>query len=111
MLKKPKKRDLFRCKDDSTYTGGNIENHGIQSICREQVAFTKALSEGKRDFVSMAIVGAPKGTEPSKMCLPCGYCRQFISEFVDNDFKFIVEDKDRIVTYNIDELLPKRFQL
>ena len=37
---------LLRCKDGSTYTGCNIENHGIQGICGERTAFAKALSEG-----------------------------------------------------------------
>ncbi len=100
---------LLRCKDGSTYTGCNIENHGIQSICAERVAFLKALSDGKREFESIAIVGSIKGEEPTKKCMPCGYCRQFISEFVDKDFKFIVEENNEVVTYTLDELLPNRF--
>ena len=101
----------LRCKDGSTYLGCNIENHGLQSICAERTAFAKAISEGKRDFESIAIVGSPKGTEPIEKCLPCGYCRQFISEFVDNEFKFIVEDNGEIITYTINDLLPNRFGL
>ena len=100
---------LLRCKDGSTYTGCNIENHGIQGICGERTAFAKALSEGKREFVSIAIVGDKKGEEPLYKVMPCGYCRQFISEFVDKDFKFIFEDDGEIVTYTIDDLLPNRF--
>ena len=30
------------------YSGCNIENDGIQSICAERVAFTKAISEGEK---------------------------------------------------------------
>ena len=101
---------LLRCKDGSTYTGCNIENHGIQSICAERCAFIKALSEGKKEFESIAIVGAPKGEEPIVKCQPCGYCRQFISEFVDKDFKIILLDNNNIITYTIDELLPDNFR-
>ena len=91
----------LRCKDGTTYLGCNIENHGT--------AFLKAISEGKREFKSIAVVGAPIGEEPTEKCLPCGYCRQFISEFVDDDFTFILEDKGEIITYSLDDLLPNRF--
>ena len=91
--------------------GCNIENHGIQGFCAERTAFAKALSEGERDFVSIAVVGAPAGTEPSEECLPCGYCRQFMSEFVNNDFKICVVDKDNnIEVLTINELLPHSFK-
>ena len=100
----------LRCKDGTTYLGCNIENHGIQSICAERTAFVKALSDGKRDFQSIAVVGAPKGEEPRVICLPCGYCRQFISEFINDDFKFIFEDDGEIIIYTIDDLLPNRFE-
>lgn len=100
----------LRCKDGSIYTGCNVENDGIQSICAERCAFVKAISDGKREFESIAIVGAPKGTDPVDKCVPCGYCRQFISEFVDNDFKIILEDKGNIITYTIKDLLPDSFR-
>ncbi len=99
----------LRCKDGTTYLGCNIENHGIQGICAERTAFAKALSDGKREFESIAIVGAPIGKEPTVKCMPCGYCRQFISEFVDSQFKFILEDNGNVLTYTIDDLLPHRF--
>ena len=99
----------LRCKDGTIYLGCNIENHRIQGLCAERTAFAKALSDGKREFQSIAIVGAPMGEEPIVKCMPCGYCRQFISEFVDNQFKFILEDNGEIITYTIDDLLPHRF--
>ena len=99
----------LRCKDGTTYLGCNVENHGIQGICAERTAFVKAISEGKREFESIAIVGAPVGEEPTVKCMPCGYCRQFISEFVDKDFKIIVEDNGKIITYTINDLLPHSF--
>ena len=102
---------LLRCKDGTTFTGCNIENDGIESICAERVAFTKAISEGKKEFESIAIVGSKKGEDPIEKCLPCGYCRQFISEFVDKEFKFILEHNNEIITYTIDDLLPNAFNL
>ena len=52
----------------------------------------KVISEGKREFEAIAIVGAPIGEEPTVKCMPCEYCRQFISEFVGSEFKFVFED-------------------
>lgn len=99
----------LRTKSGKVYTGCNVENHGIQGICAERTAFVKAISEGEREFESIAIVGAPAGEEPTVKCMPCGYCRQFISEFVDKDFKIIVEDNGEIITYTINDLLPHSF--
>ena len=50
----------LRCKNGKVYTGCNVENHGIQSICGERTAFVKAISEGERDFESIAVVGGTK---------------------------------------------------
>lgn len=99
----------LRTKSGKVYTGCNIENHGIQSICAERTAFVKALSEGEREFESICIVGAKKHEEPTEKCMPCGYCRQFISEYVDKDFKIIVEDNGEIIETTIEELLPHGF--
>ena len=94
-------------KNGKTYTGCNVENDGIQSICAERVAFTKAISEGEKEFESIYIVGGPKGQEPTSECVPCGYCRQFISEFVDESFKIYTINN----TYTIKDLLPNSFRL
>lgn len=101
----------LRTKSGKVYLGCNIENHGIQGICAERTAFAKALSEGEREFESITVVGSPKGKEPTEKCMPCGYCRQFISEFVNDDFKICVVDKDNnIEELTISELLPHSFK-
>lgn len=100
----------LKCKDGSIYTGCNVENDGIQSICAERVAFTKAISEGKREFDYIIIVGAPRGQEPSQKCVPCGYCRQFISEFVDEKFKVVTINNGEVIEYKITDLLPNSFK-
>ena len=97
-------------KNGKVYMGCNIENHGIQGICGERTAFAKALSEGEREFESITVVGAPKGLEPHKECMPCGYCRQFMSEFVDSNFKIITIDENKIKEYTINEILPYSFK-
>ncbi len=101
----------LRTKSGKVYTGCNIENNGIQSICAERVAFTKAISEGEKDFESITVVGGEKGKEIKEECLPCGYCRQFMSEFTDNNFKIYSYDGKEIKQYTMENLLPYSFKL
>lgn len=100
----------LRTKNGKVYKGCNIENNGIQAICGERTAFAKALSEGEREFESITVVGGLNGTEPTEECLPCGYCRQFMSEFVDDDFKIYTVNGDKVKEYTMKELLPYSFK-
>ena len=102
----------LRTKNGKVYKGCNIENHGIQGICAERTAFVKALSEGEREFERITVVGSPKGEEPTEKCMPCGYCRQFMSEFVNDNFKICVVDKNnKVEEFTIKELLPHSYKL
>jgi cytidine deaminase len=101
---------VLKCKNGKKYTGCNVENGGIQSICAERVAFCKAISEGEYEFESIVIIGGKKDKEPEK-CLPCGYCRQFMSEFVGNDFKIYTIYDNKVEEYIMEDLLPNSFEL
>ena len=96
-------------KSGKIFSGCNIENDGLMSICAERVAFTKAISEGEKEFECILVLG---GKEELQYTSPCGYCRQFISEFVDENFKFyLLRDNDEAEVYNINDLLPHSFKL
>lgn len=99
--------------DNKVFTGCNIENAGIQSICAERVAFSKALSEGYKEFKEMLVIGKNKNEKCLIETLPCGYCRQFIYEFCDKSFKIITynEEKKEYKEYTLEELLPHNFNL
>lgn len=99
------------CKNGKKYTGCNVENAGIQSICAERVAFAKAISEGEKEFASILTVGGKAGEKPEGEYLPCGYCRQFINEFVDKDFKIYSVNKDTVREYTMDEIFPFNFEI
>ena len=99
----------LRTKSGKTYMGCNIENHGIQGICAERVAFSKAISEGEREFSHIVVMGGKKGEKPEK-CMPCGYCRQFMSEFVDDNFKIYTVNDGEVREYTIKEILPYSFK-
>lgn len=97
-------------KDGSVYTGCNIENAAFGAgICAERTALFKAVSEGHKDFVAIAIVGGRNGVIED-FCYPCGICRQALSEFVDISFKFyFTNDKGDIISMGLDDLLPHAF--
>ena len=100
-------------KDNKLFTGCNIDNMGIQSICAERCAFAKAISEGynkKDDFKCIFVAGRPDSQEALVKTLPCGYCRQFMSEFVNSNFKIYYYDNG-IHSLTIKELLPYSFKL
>lgn len=59
------------CKNGKRYTGCNIENAGIQSICAERVAFAKAISEGEKEFDYILVVGGEHDRSIENECLPC----------------------------------------
>lgn len=97
-------------KSGKIYTGCNIQNDGINSICAERVAFTKAISEGEKEFSAILVVGGPT-LETLERCLPCGYCRQFMSEFVDDEFKIYAATNEGVEEFGIKDLLPHSFNL
>ncbi len=98
-------------KGGKVYTGCNVENASYGAAnCAERTAFFKAVSEGEKSFVAIAIVGAPSGTETKDTCAPCGICRQVMREFCDGDFKIVLEDgTGGVLSYTLVELLPESF--
>ena len=81
------------------------------SICAERVAFVKAISEGYMDFEYIVVCGG-KSLDHLEDCLPCGFCRQFMSEFVDKDFKiYALADSNVVEKFCISDLLPHSFTL
>ncbi len=100
-------------KDGEVYSGFNVENDGIQSICAERVAFTKALSTMKKEFTCIVVVGKNMSDEKFKKTLPCGYCRQFMSEYAGPDFLIYTYDEveDKLYEYKLKDLLPESFGL
>lgn len=87
------------------YTGCNIENasYGL-TVCAERTAIFKAVSEGEREFIALAVVTANGGS-------PCGACRQVIYEFMDPKAKVVLADAklENIRHSTVGELLPDGF--
>ena len=94
------------CADGTVVTGVNIENAAYgPSICAERTAIFKAISEGKRDFVKIAV------TCESDHCRPCGVCRQVMFEHAP-DMEVLMGNPDGgFVRTTVRELLPDGFSL
>ena len=94
-------------KNGKIYIGCNVENSSFTpTCCAERVAVFSAVADGQREFSAIAIVG---DTAP---CMPCGVCRQVLSEFCDNSMPIIFEGKDgEPQSISLGELLPHSFKL
>ncbi len=100
------------CSDGSIITGTNIENSSYgATICAERSAFCRAVSQGKRDFTAIAIVGGKAEEEISQLCYPCGICRQFMSEFCGEELAIVLFDGQAYKEVSLGELLPQAFSL
>jgi cytidine deaminase len=85
------------------YTGCNVENAVYsETICAERTAVVKAVSEGEREFVAIAVVTANGGT-------PCGACRQVLAEFGLDTRVLIATPKRLIREETVSSLLPGAF--
>ena len=95
----------LQCADGSVFTGCNVENAALGStICAARTACVKAVSEGKRKFVRIAIYA-----DSQNWPTPCGACRQFLAEFAPDIEILCSKAGDRYVSYKLSELLPHIF--
>jgi cytidine deaminase len=86
-------------------SGCNIENatYGL-TICAERVALVKALSEGRRNFLAIAVSADAAMPTP-----PCGACRQLLWEYC-NDIPVIMANAHEVtMRTSLATLLPEPF--
>jgi cytidine deaminase len=96
-----------RTKSGKTFLGCNVENasYGL-AVCAERSAVFAAITAGEKQFECMAI--ATQGA-----AMPCGACRQVLSEF-NPDLPIYIVDADKpekIIEGSLWELLPGAFKL
>ena len=94
-------------EDDSgrVYSGCNVENatYGL-TVCAERVAIFKAVSEGARRFVRVAVVA-----DTEKLTPPCGACRQILWEFC-GDVEIVLSNLNgKTETLRLGTLFPRAF--
>ena len=96
-------------KSGKVFLGCNIEDPsgiGVTNICAERCAIVKALSEGHRDFVKIAVAG---GIDKLIFCTPCGVCRQYMNTFCPDIKVVCMADDGALVEYALNDLLPYSF--
>ena len=71
--------------------------------CAERTAIFKAVSEGKRNFVAMAVV-----SDMERLIYPCGICRQVLAEF-RVPLVVVGNQSGDYKVYSTDALLPNAF--
>ncbi|MGE6412823.1 cytidine deaminase [Planococcus kocurii] len=88
------------------YVGCNIENAGYSlTNCAERTAVFKAVSEGDKSFVALAV-----SADTSGPVSPCGACRQVLAEFCPPDMPvYLTNLKGDVQETTISELLPGAF--
>ncbi len=98
-------------KDGEVYQGCNIENAAYTPTnCAERTAFFKAVSEGRREFEAICIVGG-QGGALTDYTAPCGVCRQVMMEFCDPETFCVIlaTDEEHCREFLLKELLPMGF--
>lgn len=95
--------------DGREIPGVNVENASYGgTICAERSAFVSAISQtgNTKEFTAIHLLAGPG----DKFAMPCGMCRQVMSEFVAADFPITVynnKGESKVVTMS--ELLPYAF--
>ena len=90
------------------YTGCNIENSSFgMTICAERCAIFKAVSEGQKEILAVAIY-SPNADD----CYPCGACRQVMYEFQgENEIVQNTEHENQPVPRMLSDFLPYGFKI
>ena len=85
------------------FTGCNVENLSFGlTMCAERVALGRAVAEGVREFVAIAVVADTR--EPAS---PCGAGRQVMAEFAP-DLRVILATLDgKVEEWGLLQLFPR----
>ncbi|MBL7685317.1 MAG: cytidine deaminase [Deltaproteobacteria bacterium] len=88
------------------FVGCNVENSSYgATLCAERGAIARAIAEGAKKILAMAIVSEGK-TPP----YPCGICRQMISEF-SHDLEIMIVHKKKMTLMRLSDLYPNPFSV
>ncbi|KAB5593892.1 Cytidine deaminase [Ceratobasidium theobromae] len=99
--------------DGQIIRGANIENASYGgTICAERTALVKAVSEGVKSFLAIAVT-----SDVDDVISPCGICRQFIREFCSLSTPVILvkssytpeNGNNTVKVLKLEELLPYSF--
>ena len=91
------------------YRGCNVENSSFGlTNCAERTAIFKAVSEGEREILAVAIY-----SPNSDSCYPCGACRQVLYEFQSDEYEIdvVTENLGVLEIQKLSYFLPCGFRI
>jgi len=87
--------------------GCNVENASYgATICAERNAIFSAIAAGHTRFEALCVAG-----DTGEAVVPCGICRQVMTEFNDGLVVICSNKEGKIKRYCVEELLPYKFEL
>ena len=91
------------------YQGCNVENSSFGlTNCAERTAIFKAVSEGEREVIAVAIY-----SPNTDSCYPCGACRQVLYEFQSDEYEIdvVTENLGALEIQKLSYFLPCGFRI
>ena len=93
-------------KSGRVVLGCNVENSSFGlACCAERTAVFKAVSEGEREFVAIAVTAGPK-----RGAAPCGACRQVLHEFAPDLLVYFRNARGVVTRRKLPALLADAFR-
>ncbi len=92
-------------RDGRVFTGCNVEDSSLGlTVCAERTALLKAVSEGARKFVAIAVASDENG-----FTFPCGACRQVLLDIAGDIDVVLTAPRSKVKVLKASELLPFPF--
>jgi len=96
----------LRAENGQVFVGCNVENASYgATICAERSAILAMVAAGQRAITSIAVF-----TDADTIAMPCGVCRQVISEF-QRDAQLLVANPRQQRVLGFSEIFPEPFVL
>ncbi|MCX7872409.1 MAG: cytidine deaminase [Verrucomicrobiae bacterium] len=95
-------------EEGKVFSGANVESASFGlTCCAERVALFKALTEGYKNFKTIAITAAIENGP-----MPCGACRQLLAEYAWDADVWIFDSRntENIRKFKVSDLLPEPFR-
>ncbi len=95
----------LEASDGRVFTGCNVESssYGL-TVCAERTALFKAISEGARGFVRIAVAADASALTP-----PCGACRQVLRDHCAELEVILCNPRGESKVFQLSELFPHPF--
>jgi len=96
----------LRAENGEIFVGCNVENASYgATICAERSAILAMVAAGQRAITELAVF-----TDADTLAMPCGLCRQVISEF-QRDARLVVANPRQQRVLGFAEIFPEPFVL